>query len=1204
MARETFKDFLRGETLPAGFENPEGMVSYTVDGVAAFGDSSGLGLETNTGQPLIGFDAGDADAGLTGRFLNFISEREENLYVFGRGNNETYAGKRGEPLQDPSGFILGQPFVIQGSVEDSALSSYSNTGYFDDPSTGTAASPIDELDQLISKIDGAPRGDGQPGGPRTANDLLGKVLIPEEASDPKDFLVAASIEALKRNNRFNVDNSYASEALPFGSEIDEKDNLTIPGYSGPDVGNDGRRDERITTDVSFDQLKNIGSSLLLRATGYDVRDVPGQDLSFVESTLQNIAAGDLEESRDVQKKVMSRLVSMNATGFPALDTAFGESSVRAGTGVNLDYEEENSKNSSSFGSSYNSAIRFGDYSKAQRLKTAFRLIAVVSAAKALFETITEELNVAEFKSISESIPKIATLTDKAQAGKLILGQSKKSTRFVAKNYFLTNVLSVTDFNYLDCFNEGLLSMFGNKEDQNLTEPNLTKNSTSKGRRERRLDFSDAPGFWHAVSNSILNSVNSFSESLENVGAPNNGDTESEKIAISKILNENDKILRVINVIAIIGEKSLHSKNAVKQDDRKNVDLVRDPDSLPNLPGHRVGKSRIGKQPDSNPTMGSETTLAWEQSSVPSTYLLPLNIIRSVQLLNNTFSGQNPMHGMLGSRMVRNTYTGLDTNGTNARIPSRVVKIIEDRLDSEYVPFYFHDLRTNEIIAFHAFLKQLSDTITPSYGQTRSFGRMDPVQTYQGTTRALQVGFTVYATNREAFDEMWYKINKLVTLLYPQWTKGTFVGSLSDESQFYQPFTQVVGASPVIRLRVGDIIKSNYSRFNLARTFGIGDPEVSAKVISDSFISLQTSVAPGTFVGDLMDAIKEAVVLLFATILGSPQGLIELLSADAQGIDSVLGRVAALGASDAAASALATVLVNGYANPLLTSQIINVLKDPNVSGENAGAKFKKGFNYLNPNFIDGYFCEDDGKNYFTTKRLIVDVDKTIKNTDGKIFYRAKVKDKTAGDALFDKVLIVSHESILNSPLRTFSSSLAGIIFGAGSLDAAGALSLAARSAFGDGSAPEALNGTINFATSFVSLLLENKETTFMRPEVNPFTKAFETTRGRGLAGVMKNISFNWLEDNVPWETDFNARAPIGCDITFQFDVIHDIQPGIDHTGYNRAPLYNVGEIMRSVAGDPYEEAISESEINFRKAGKTGIYKSGNQHRVLGDKKGKK
>jgi hypothetical protein len=756
----------------------------------------------------------------------------------------------------------------------------------------------------------------------------------------------------------------------------------------------------------------------------------------------------------------------------------------------------------------------------------------------------------------------------------------------------------------------MLTLFGSKAGQDLSLDILNQNSNSKGRRERRLDFSDAPGFWHAVSNSILNSVNSFSESLENVGLPGNGESEAEKIAISKLLDENNKILRVINVVATIGEKSLHSKNAVLETDRKNVDLVRDPDSLPNLPGHRVGKSRIGKQADSegnfNPGMGSETTLAWEQSSVPSSYLLPLNIIRASQLLNNTFSGQNPMHGMLGSRMVRNTYTGLDTNGTNARIPNRVVKIIEDRLDSEYVPFYFHDLRTNEIVAFHAFLKQLSDTITPTYGQTRSFGRMDPVQTYQGTSRSLQVGFTVYATNREDFDEMWYKINKLVTLLYPQWTKGTLVTSATEESTFYQPFSQVVGASPVIRLRVGDIIKSNYSRFNLARTFGIGDPEVVAKVISEDFINLQTSLDPASAFAKIVAGIKEAVILLFAGVFGSPQGLIELISNDAQEIPNALGRVAALGASDAAASALAEILINGYVNPLLAGNIVHSLKDPNVSGAGAGADTTKAFKYLNPNFVDGYFCQDNGKTYFTTKRLLVDIEKgkgQIKNSDGKIFYKAKVVDKTAGP-LFDKVLIVSHESVLNSPLRTFSTSLAGILFGAGSLDAAGALSLAARAAFGNGSAPDALNGTINFATSFLRLLIENKESTFMRPEVNPFARAFETTKGRGLAGVMKNISFNWLEDNVPWETDYNARAPIGCDITFQFDVIHDIPPGIDHTGYNRAPLYNVGEIMRSVAGDPYEEAISESEINFRKAGNRGVYKSGNQQRVLGDKKGKK
>ena len=119
-------------------------------------------------------------------------------------------------------------------------------------------------------------------------------------------------------------------------------------------------------------------------------------------------------------------------------------------------------------------------------------------------------------------------------------------------------------------------------------------------------------------------------------------------------------------------------------------------------------------------------------------------------------------------------------------------------------------------------------------------------------------------------------------------------------------------------------------------------------------------------------------------------------------------------------------------------------------------------------------------------------------------------------------------------------------------------------------------------SLASLFLENTESQFMRPGNNPYAQAFETTKGRGLAGVMQGISFNWLED-FPWETDFNSRAPIGCTISFTFDVIHDLPPGLDHTGYNRAPLYNVGEIMRNVAGDPYNEKFPAEERLFRAGG---------------------
>jgi hypothetical protein len=339
------------------------------------------------------------------------------------------------------------------------------------------------------------------------------------------------------------------------------------------------------------------------------------------------------------------------------------------------------------------------------------------------------------------------------------------------------------------------------------------------------------------------------------------------------------------------------------------------------------------------------------------------------------------------------------------------------------------------------------------------------------------------------------------------------------------------------------------------------------------------------------------------VLGSPQGLLQM------GVDTLepklepsILKVLANGAADGAAAALAEILVNGYANPLITAQIINSLKDPNVSGQDKKPSPKQP-RYLNPNFIDGYFSPDDGKTYFTTKRFVVQVEETVNDSNKKKHYKVKVIDGNAG-SLAGKKLVVRREDLFNSPTRTFSGSLAGILLAIGSVDIAGAVSLGARAAFGNGKSSDALTGTFNFLTSFVRFLVENPETTFMRPEVNPFARAFDTTKGRGLAGVISGVTFEWLNESFMWETDFNARAPMGCKVSFSFNVIHDIPPGLDASGYNRAPIYNVGEIMRSISGDPYEEVLSEAENNFRKAGARGVYLNGQSFRTRGDIKGKK
>ena len=86
----------------------------------------------------------------------------------------------------------------------------------------------------------------------------------------------------------------------------------------------------------------------------------------------------------------------------------------------------------------------------------------------------------------------------------------------------------------------------------------------------------------------------------------------------------------------------------------------------------------------------------------------------------------------------------------------------------------------------------------------------------------------------------------------------------------------------------------------------------------------------------------------------------------------------------------------------------------------------------------------------------------------------------------------------------------------------------------------------------------------------------------MAGVLDGITFNWIDPDITWETDYNSRAPRGVEMSFNFNVIHDLPPGLDHSGYNKAPLYNVGSIMKEIVGDSRGDD-SQAEFIYRNAG---------------------
>lgn len=282
---------------------------------------------------------------------------------------------------------------------------------------------------------------------------------------------------------------------------------------------------------------------------------------------------------------------------------------------------------------------------------------------------------------------------------------------------------------------------------------------------------------------------------------------------SRLINE-AKITKVINIIASIGDISL-SQGAIGG--QSIIDEIDDVDPAnpgePNLAA-LVSKSRLSAG------VLSKTKTAWGTSTTPSAYMLPQPILNGSTLYSGgRKDGARFLKNSLGKQAI--------SPSSGGRIDQEKVKELEETLDASYVPFYFHDLRTNEIISFHAFITSLDDSLKADYAEETSYGRMGATYAHRNTTRDLGVRFMVAATNEKDFDEMWWKINRLTMMLFPQYSRGRLLEY--GNQKFAQPFSQVPTSSPMVRMRVGDLITTNFSDFDLARQFGVSNAEFNPGV---------------------------------------------------------------------------------------------------------------------------------------------------------------------------------------------------------------------------------------------------------------------------------------------------------------------------------------------------------------------------------------
>ena len=311
-----------------------------------------------------------------------------------------------------------------------------------------------------------------------------------------------------------------------------------------------------------------------------------------------------------------------------------------------------------------------------------------------------------------------------------------------------------------------------------------------------------PQFFSIFVRNIIRSGNTIVQSVTDVfsGGQNPLAAAQAFLGLIDVL-KSSKIIAFLNIMAQMGDKAAEVREqGFDPQDTKKSSL----ENLPINPATNIMRIRNGR---------SDLSSGMQTSATKSMFLFPPEIMRAANIVGSS-GAQKSLASLPGDQIA-----GSGDTDKNGRISAEKVAELESQLDSEYVPFYFHDLRTNEIVSFHAFLNSLEDNYQPQYESATAYGRIDSVRTYVSTERTLNLTFKIVATSKEDFDFMWWKINKLTTLVYPSWTKGRQVQA--GGSNFIQPFSQVPASTPVIRLRVGDLIRSNFSKVGLARLFGAG-----------------------------------------------------------------------------------------------------------------------------------------------------------------------------------------------------------------------------------------------------------------------------------------------------------------------------------------------------------------------------------------------
>ena len=549
---------------------------------------------------------------------------------------------------------------------------------------------------------------------------------------------------------------------------------------------------------------------------------------------------------------------------------------------------------------------------------------------------------------------------------------------------------------------------------------------------------------------------------------------------------------------------------------------------------------------------TENQLQINKNNLLTSFRMPINNNISI---TSIFSQIN--------KNTKSLYEGDVGKNRLKRIDQQTQKTLEASIDSEYMPFSIHDLRTNEVFSFHAFLENVSDSFSPNFTTSTGYGRMDPVKIYENTTRSINVDFWLISTSPEDHDYMWYYINRLVSCIYPQWSKpelANIENTKQIDLKFGNPFTQIPVAPPMIRLRVGDLFKSNYTPSNLVRQFEITNSEI---IVNQSY-NFETEFNSFSSITDLSylkeeevnNKINEVKAFLskynfkFLSDIGNDiYTSMNLNNKNIQNIEKIVNIIPKIIKNEQNWEKI-KITIAGSDRLIPTNLSIDLLISNNMSVLlNRGETSKD--SQLNSIQIEKIEEND-------LFQLIV------KNNKISI---QKISDKNTADvnnSNYDNIL----KQIKNKDINCYSFYKITINYGddLNNTNSTNNNSKISFYMYNDYYTNYMKNKAIEIASIYI---YRNNADEFLKSEKNVIKDSYEKTMGEGIAGFIKNLNVG-IDNNVLWDIEKNKIAPMAVKIGLQFDPIHDIPLGLDYKGIMRSGAYSVGKINNELFKDKVKD----------------------------------